>query len=212
MLKHYHSNKKMSGWGNDSRAALHAWTSPWPAGRISRLSVPRCSPGSSPSQGSSCGCCGETVDDMQQIVSVKPVTQVCRASRQSALSCLVSIFELCGSLVWSLPPFCHSFLFHPLTPSLPLLSFLCLITALLASAGTHGAVDGAKGHRALGVAGQRPAVGFPVGVLAPLRDELLALEVMILETQPTVTRAQEVKSGSQTVEQKPAVWNQNSEH
>lgn len=177
-----------------------AWTSPWPAGRSSRHSVQCCGPGSSPSQRSSCGCYGETVDDMQQIVSVRPVSQMCRASRQSALSCLVSIFELCGSLVGSLPPFCYSFLFT-----------LRLITALLASAGTHSAADGAKGHEALGVVGQRPAVGLPVGVLAPLQDELLALEVMMLETQPTVTWVEEVKAVSQSAEQKLAVWNR-SEH
>lgn len=53
------------------------------------------------------------------------------------------------------------------------------------SACTHSAVDGAEGHEALVVVGQGATVGIPVWVLAPLQDELLALEVMVLESHPS---------------------------
>ena len=36
--------------------------------------------------------------------------------------------------------------------------------------------------------GQGAAVGVPVGVLSPLQDELLALEVMVLEAHPAAHR------------------------
>lgn len=49
---------------------------------------------------------------------------------------------------------------------------------------THSAVDGAQGHEALHVVGEGAAVGVPVGVLASLQDQLLALEVMVLEAHP----------------------------
>lgn len=54
------------------------------------------------------------------------------------------------------------------------------------SSATYGAVDWPEGHEALDVMGQGAAEGLPVGVLAPLKDELLALEVMVLETHPAV--------------------------
>lgn len=49
---------------------------------------------------------------------------------------------------------------------------------------THGAVDGAQRHEALHVVGQGAAVGVPVRILSSLQDELLALEVVVLETHP----------------------------
>lgn len=56
---------------------------------------------------------------------------------------------------------------------------------------THGAVDGAQRHEALHVVGEGAAVGVPVGVLSSLQDELLALEVMVLETNPAVQKYRE---------------------
>lgn len=49
---------------------------------------------------------------------------------------------------------------------------------------THGAIDGAQRHEALHVVGDGAAVSVPVGVLSSLHDELLALEVVVLETHP----------------------------
>lgn len=49
---------------------------------------------------------------------------------------------------------------------------------------THCAVDGAQRHEALHVVGQGAAVGVPVGILSSLQDELLALEIVVLETHP----------------------------
>lgn len=51
---------------------------------------------------------------------------------------------------------------------------------------THSTVDGAEGHETLHVVGQGAAVGVPVWVLSSLQDELLALEVMVLETHPAL--------------------------
>lgn len=119
------------------------------------------------------------------------------------LSCLSH--WLCGSF----SPFCHSFPFilsHSVTPTV-----LCLISALLASSGTHSAVDWTKGHEAFSVVGQRTAVGFPVGILSPLQDKLLALEVMMLETNPTVKWIGEVrgsKRGKKRGEKKGLGFNQ----
>lgn len=48
-------------------------------------------------------------------------------------------------------------------------------------------VDGAEGHEALNVVGQGTAEGIPVGVLSPLQNELLTLEVMVLITHPGST-------------------------
>ena len=90
--------------------------------------------------------------------------------------------------MWHLltPSFCHSHFHSPFLCSFtPTSLLLCLILAVPSSAGTHSAVDGAEGHEILVVVGQGAAVGFPVGVLAPLQDELLALEVMVLESDPT---------------------------
>ena len=56
---------------------------------------------------------------------------------------------------------------------------------------THGAVDGAQRHEALHVVGEGAAVGVPVGVLSSLQDELLALEVMVLKTNPAVQKQSE---------------------
>lgn len=53
---------------------------------------------------------------------------------------------------------------------------------------THSAVDGAQRHEALHVVGDRAAVSVPVRVLSSLQDELLALEVVVLETDPAAKR------------------------
>lgn len=58
---------------------------------------------------------------------------------------------------------------------------------------THSAVDGAQGHEALHMVGQGAAVGVPVGVLSPLQDELLALEVVVLVAHP----ARQTQRGAQ---------------
>lgn len=44
--------------------------------------------------------------------------------------------------------------------------------------------------------GQGAAEGLPVGVLAPLQDELLALEVMVLETHPAVKGARAARESN----------------
>ena len=54
--------------------------------------------------------------------------------------------------------------------------------------GTHSAVNGAQRHEALHVVGEGTTVSVPVGVLSSLQDELLALEVMVLETDPATER------------------------
>lgn len=51
---------------------------------------------------------------------------------------------------------------------------------------THGAVDGVQRHETLHVVGDGAAVGFPAGILSSLQDELLALEIVVLETHPAL--------------------------
>lgn len=58
---------------------------------------------------------------------------------------------------------------------------------------THCTVDGAQRHEALHVVGQRTAVSVPVGIFSSLQDELLALEVMVLETHPASRRRRETE-------------------
>lgn len=61
---------------------------------------------------------------------------------------------------------------------------------------THSAVNGAQRHEALHVVGEGSTVGVPVGVLSSLQDELLALEVMVLETNPAAGRKREREKGA----------------
>lgn len=72
-------------------------------------------------------------------------------------------------------------------PGRVLLSKVCQASVRWTGVGggvTHSTVDGAQGHEALHMVGDGPAVRVPVGVLASLQDELLALEVMVLEAHP----------------------------
>lgn len=55
---------------------------------------------------------------------------------------------------------------------------------------THSAADGAQGHETLHVVGEGSAVSIPVRVLSSLQDELLALEVMVLKTNPAKTHTE----------------------
>lgn len=126
------------------------------------------------------------------------------------MSCLISIFELSQSpAVWlTAPSVTH---YHHLSHS----RLFCTLSFLYPppfppSAATHSTVDGAEWHEAFSVVGQRAAVGFPVGVLAPLQDELLALEIMVLKTHPAGKKSGRGKNirAKMVIS---TVWNQ-SEH
>lgn len=106
--------------------------------------------------------------------------------------------------------FCHSL---SSSLSLPLILYPFIFVSpqpFPPSAATHSTVDGAEWHEAFGVVGQRAAVGFPVGVLAPLQDELLALEIMVLKTHPAGKKSGRGKNirAKMVIS---TVWNQ-SEH